>query len=70
MFNNKIHSITNFSYDIGNDKNFTEMVKQLLIVLVPPLQEFGDQLQITGHEFKHRLSGHGKSSFGSGFSNN
>jgi hypothetical protein len=69
-FNNKIHAITNFSDAMGNDENFTEMVKQLLIELVPPLQEFGDQLQITGHEFKHRLSGHGKSSFGSGFSNN
>jgi len=69
-FNNKIDAITNFSDAMGNDEKFTERVKELLIELLPSLQEFGDQLQITGHEFKHRLAGHGRGSFGSGFSNN
>jgi hypothetical protein len=69
-FKRRIDVLSNFSDVMGNDEIFTEKIKQLLIDLLPSLQKYGEQLQITGHEFKHRLSGHGRSSFGSGFSNN
>ena len=66
----RVDVLSNFSDAMGNDEVFTEKIKQLLIDLLPSLHKFGEQLQITGHEFKHRLAGHGRSSFGSGFSDN
>jgi hypothetical protein len=69
-FKRRVDVLSNFSDAMGNDEVFTEKIKQLLIDLLPSLHKFGEQLQITGHEFKHRLAGHGRSSFGSGFSDN
>ena len=55
---------------MGGEEEFVERIKILLMDLIPALQEYGEQLRITNQMFGDRLSGMGKSSFGSGFSPN
>jgi nitrate/nitrite-specific signal transduction histidine kinase len=69
-FKRKIDVLYNFSDAMGSDTEFVEKVKDLLIDLVPSLQKYGEQLQITNKVFKDRLKGHTRGSFGSGFSYN
>jgi hypothetical protein len=69
-FKRKIGVLINFADAMGNDEEFIERVKDLLIDLVPSLQEYGEQLYITNKMFGDRLSGMGRSQFGSGFSSN
>lgn len=69
-FNRKINVLINFADAMGNDEEFIERVKVLLMDLIPSLQEYGGQLQITNKMFGNRLSGMGRSQFGSGFSSN
>jgi hypothetical protein len=70
-FKNNIDDLVNNSSDtMISDEEFVEEVKNLLIKLLPSLKEYGEQLQITNKVFKDRLTGHSRSSFGSGFSLN
>ena len=69
-FKRKIGVLINFSDAMGNDEEFIERVKELLMDLVPSLQEYGEQLRITNKMFGDRFSGMGRSQFGSGFSSN
>ena len=64
-FKRKIDVLTNFSSEMGGDEQFRERLKQILMDLIPTLQEYGEQLQITNKMFMNRLS-----SFGSGFMSN
>jgi hypothetical protein len=70
-FKNNIDDLVNNSSDtMISDEKFVKEVKNLLIKLLPSLEEYGEQLQITNKVFKDRLTGHSRSSFGSGFSLN
>ena len=50
---------------MGNDEQFIERVKLLLMDLIPTLKEYGDQLMVTNKMFGDRLK-----TFGAGFSPN
>ena len=50
---------------MGNDEQFIERVKLLLMDLIPTLKEYGDQLMVTNKMFGDRLN-----TFGAGFSSN
>ena len=69
-FKRKIDVLSNFSDAMGGEEEFIERVKNLLMDLIPTLQEYGEQLQITNQMFGSRLSNTGRSQFGSGFSSN
>lgn len=69
-FNRKIDVLINFADAMGNDEEFVERSKELLMDLIPSVQEYGEQLRITNKLFGDRLSNMGRSSFGSGFSSN
>lgn len=69
-FKQKIGVLINFTDAMGNDEEFIERVKEFLMGLIPSLQEYGEQLRITNKVFADRLSGMGRSQFGSGFSAN
>lgn len=69
-FRRKLDVLSNFSDAMGGNKDFIERLKDLLMDLIPSIQEYGEQLQITNKLFGDRLSGMGRSSFGSGFSPN
>lgn len=69
-FNRKINVLINFADAMGNDEEFVERAKVLLMDLIPSLQEYGEQLQITNKMFSDRISNIGRSNFGSGFSSN
>ena len=64
-FKRKIDVLSNFSDAMGNDEQFIERVKQLLMDLIPTLQEYGKQLRVTNRLFGDRIS-----SFRSGFNSN
>ncbi len=72
-FRRKIDIISNFSDSMGDNEQFIERVKLLIMDLIPKLKEYGDQLKVTTKLFTNRLSNMGSmggSSFGSGFSSN
>ena len=69
-FRRRIDVLSNFSDSMGNDEQFIERVKLLLMDLIPTLEEYGKQLMTTNKMFGDRLSNMGRSSFGSGFSSN
>ena len=72
-FRRRIDVLSNFSDSMGNDEQFIERVKLLLMDLIPTLKEYGDQLMSTNKMFGDRLSNMGSmgsGSFGSGFSSN
>lgn len=62
-FNKKIDVIFNFSDAMGSGEEFIDRVKMLLMDLIPYVQKFGDQLQITNKLFSTRSSNH-RGSFG------
>lgn len=64
-FKRKIDVLSNFSDAMGNDEQFIERVKLLLMDLIPTLKEYGDQLMVTNKMFGDRLN-----TFGAGFSSN
>ena len=64
-FKRKIDVLSNFSDSMGNDEQFTERVKLLLMDLIPTLEEYGKQLRITNMMFGDRFQ-----SFGAGFTSN
>ena len=64
-FKRKIDVLSNFSDSMGNDEQFIERVKLLLMDLIPTLKEYGDQLMVTNKMFGDRLK-----TFGAGFSSN
>jgi len=64
-FKRKIDVLSNFSDSMGNDEQFIERVKLLLMDLIPTLKEYGDQLMVTNKMFGDRLN-----TFGAGFSSN
>ena len=65
VFKRKIDILSNFSDAMGNDEEFIERVKLLLMDLIPALEEYGKQLRITNKMFGDRFQ-----SFGAGFSPN
>ncbi len=69
-FRRKIDVLSNFSDSMGDNEQFIERVKLLLMDLIPTLEEYGKQLMTTNKMFGDRLSNMGRSSFGSGFSPN
>ena len=69
-FKRKIDVLSNFSDSMGNDEQFIERVKLLLMDLIPTLKEYSDQLMVTNKMFRGRLSNMGRSSFGTGFNSN
>jgi len=62
-FKKKIDVIFNFSDSMGGEEEFIDRVKSLLMGLIPYVQEFGEQLQITNTLFSNRASNH-RGSFG------
>jgi len=64
-FKRKIDVLSNFSDSMGNDEQFIERVKLLLMDLIPTLKTYGDQLMVTNKMFGDRLK-----TFGAGFSPN
>lgn len=69
-FRKKIDILSRFNDAMGNDIEFIERVKTLLMDLIPSLQEYGEQLRVTNKMFGDRLSGMNRGAFGSGFSSN
>ena len=69
-FRRKIDVLSNFSDSMGDNEQFIERVKLLLMDLIPTLEEYGKQLMTTNKMFGDRLSNMGRSSFGSGFNPN
>lgn len=62
-FKKKIDVIFNYSDSMGGEEDFIERIKFLLMELIPYVQEFGEQLQITNTLFSNRASNH-RGSFG------
>lgn len=65
VFKRKIDVLSNFSDAMGNDEEFIERVKLLLMDLIPYVEEYGKQLRITNKMFGDRFQ-----SFGAGFNPN
>ena len=64
-FKRKIDVLSNFSDAMGNHEQFIERVKLLLMDLIPKLEEYAEQLNITNRMFLNRAT-----SSGFGFSPN
>jgi hypothetical protein len=69
-FKRKVDVLSNFSDAMGDDSEFMERTKVLLMDLIPSIQEYGEQLQLTNNVFKDRFTNMGRGTFGSGFSSN
>lgn len=64
-FKRKIDVLYNFSDDMGDNEQFIERVKLLLIDLIPTIQEYGKQLNVTNRMFGDRLGPVGNQGFSS-----
>lgn len=66
-FKRKVDVLSNFSHSMGNEGEFIDRIKKLLMDLIPSVNEYGKQLDLTNKMFKDRFSNMGHSSFGFGF---
>jgi len=64
-FKRKIDILSNFSDSMGNNEQFNERVKLLLMDLIPNIQEHGEQLIVTNKMFGDRLGTTGTQGFSS-----
>lgn len=58
-FKRKIDVLSNFSDAMGNHEQFIKRVKLLLIDLIPKLEEYGEQLNVTNKMFLNRTASSG-----------
>ncbi len=64
-FKRKIDVLYNFSDAMGDNEQFIERVKLLLMDLIPSTQEYGKQLNLTNRMFGDRLGAAGNQGFSS-----